>query len=203
VILDGGFMDILFIFVYGIVIGSFLNVCIYRIPRNESLSYPPSHCTSCGSRVKWYDLFPVISYLFLKGKCRYCGENISIRYPFIELLTGLIYILIYVNFGFSFEFLKYVILASFLIVVGIIDLDTTDVYTKTTLPGIILGIIFAGYGYYLYGGIWEYILGGALGGGVISVIILLTKGMGWGDAEICLMCGLFLGLKLTVIMLFL
>jgi leader peptidase (prepilin peptidase)/N-methyltransferase len=74
-------MPAIITFIFGLIIGSFLNVCIYRIPRGESISYPPSHCTGCGKRIKPYDLFPVISYIILKGKCRSCGERISIRYP--------------------------------------------------------------------------------------------------------------------------
>ena len=192
--------------IYGLIIGSFLNVCIYRIPRNESISFPPSHCTNCKNRIKWYDLVPVISYIFLKGKCRYCGEKISVRYPLIELTTGVIFLALNIEYGLSFTFFKYAVLVCFLIVIGMIDLDTTDVYLKTTLPGIIIGIIsmIIGYfiGYYFKSDMLYYVYGGILGGGLISLIILLTKGMGWGDAEICMLTGLFLGFKLTILMLF-
>lgn len=191
------------IFILGLLIGSFLNVCIYRIPRGESISYPPSHCTSCGERIKPSDLFPVFSYLFLRGKCRSCGERISIKYPLIELLVGLLFLTLYVVYGISFELLKYMILISFIVVIGIIDMETTDVYFKTTLSGSLAGIIMLIIGCYLGIGFFEYIYGALLGGGVISLIALLTGGMGWGDAEICFLCGLFLGFRLTVLMLFL
>lgn len=191
------------VLILGLLIGSFLNVCIYRIPRDESIAYPPSHCTSCGKRIMWYDLIPVLSYIFLRGRCRGCGEKISIKYPIIELLTGLAFLGLYIQFGIGFEFVKYAVFICFLIVIGIIDLETTDVYLKTTLSGIILSIIFAIIGNYLNGGMIEYVYGGILGGGLISLIILITKGMGWGDAEICFMCGIFLGLKYTIVMLFL
>ncbi len=85
---------ILFVLLIGLVIGSFLNVCIYRIAREESISYPPSHCTSCGYELKWKDLVPVISYLFIRGKCRMCKEKISIRYPIVELVNGIIYCIV-------------------------------------------------------------------------------------------------------------
>lgn len=188
----------MFIFILGLVIGSFLNVCIYRIPKGESVSYPPSHCTACGTRIKWYDLIPVISYILLKGKCRSCNERISVRYPFIELVTGIIFVLLYMKHGLSLFLLKYIILSSILIVVGVIDLDTQDIYFKTTLTGIISGVIFM----LVLKNPVDSLIGAALGGGVISAIILLTHGMGWGDAEVCMMCGLFIGSKLTVLMLF-
>lgn len=199
-------MIILFgiIFIVGAIIGSFLNVCIYRIPREESIVYPPSNCTTCKNVIKGYDLVPIISYLFLKGKCRYCGEKVSIRYPIIEFTTGILFVITFIKFGISLDFAKYIVLISVLLVVGMIDLDTTDVYFSTTLTGIISSVIFLGIYFYIGMPISSYIYGGAIGGGLLSLIILITKGgMGWGDAEICLMCGLFLGLKLTIVMLFL
>jgi leader peptidase (prepilin peptidase)/N-methyltransferase len=194
---------IILILLYGMIIGSFLNVCIYRIPLSESISFPPSHCPSCKNKIKIYDLFPVISYILLKGKCRYCGNKISIRYPIIELLTGLLFVAIYMKFGLCFEFVKFVFFISFLVVIGIIDYDTTDVYLKTTLSGILIGIIFIIAGHFYGLQFMTYIYGGLLGGGLIAIIILLTHGMGWGDFEICIMAGLYLGIKLTILMLFL
>jgi leader peptidase (prepilin peptidase)/N-methyltransferase len=192
------------IFIFGIIIGSFLNVCIYRIPREESIAYPPSHCTSCNNVIKWYDLIPIFSYIFLKGKCRHCREKVSIRYPLIELATGVLFVIICMKYGLSLGFVKFAIFISILIVIGMIDYDTTDVYFVTTLAGIITAIVFLGI--YMYNGIpiKSFIYGGLLGGGVLALISIITKGgMGLGDAEICLMCGLFLGLKLTIVMLFL
>lgn len=189
--------------ILGLLIGSFLNVCIYRIPRNESISFPPSHCTSCDNKIRAYDLIPVLSYIFLKGKCRHCKEKISIKYPVIELITGALFLALYIKFGLTFELIKFVIFISFLIVIGIIDLETTDVYLKTTLSGIVTGIIFIIIGHFYGLEILTYLYGGLLGGGLISLIILVTHGMGWGDAEICLLAGVFLGLKLTLVMLFL
>ncbi|MCY6484588.1 prepilin peptidase [Clostridium aestuarii] len=197
-------MDYIVIVLLGLLIGSFLNVCIYRIPREESISYPPSHCTNCGQMIKPYDLIPVISYMVLKGKCRHCGMKISIRYPIIELFTGIVFLLIYSNYGFSIELLKFTILGCFLIVIGIIDFDTTDVYFKVTMSGILIGVIFlCVYSYYYTYNINSYILGALIGGGFISVIILTTHGMGWGDAEICALIGLYLGWKLTILAMFL
>lgn len=190
------------IFILGIVIGSFLNVCIYRIPKGESIAYPPSHCTNCNNVIKWYDLIPVISYVFLKGKCRFCKEKVSVRYPIIELITGVIFMTLYIEYGIGFTFGKYALFSCFLIVIGMIDFDTTDVYLKTTLPGIICGAVFLIIGWKLNLEVYTYLFGALLGGGLISLIILLTGGMGWGDAEICFLCGMFLGLRLTAVMLF-
>lgn len=196
-------MDYIFVTIFGLLIGSFLNVCIYRIPRGESISFPPSHCTSCNYRLKWYDLVPVFSFLFLKGRCRNCGEKISPRYPIIELANCLLYVAVYSVYGISPELVKFALLGSLLIVIGMIDLDTTDVYFKTTMTGIILGTVWIVFSYFTTGEFLSYVMGGALAGGLIAVIILLTHGMGWGDFEICLMLGLFLGLRLSALMLFL
>ncbi|MCT8976311.1 prepilin peptidase [Clostridium sp. CX1] len=193
----------IFIMIFGFIIGSFLNVCIYRIPKGQSIAYPPSHCTNCDREIKWYDLVPIFSYIFLlKGKCRHCGEKISIRYPVIEFITGVLYLVIYIKYGLTLTTLKYIAFITILIVVGIIDLDTTDVYFSTTIVGVVLALSFIAASGYLYSDFKQYIYGGLLGGGVIALIIVLTKGMGWGDAEICLYSGLFLGLKLTIVMLF-
>lgn len=191
-----------FILIIGLVFGSFLNVCIFRIPRGESVSYPPSHCMKCGTKIKAYDLFPVISYILLRGKCRKCGDKISIRYPLVELFTGLIFLSIYFKYGLNVDSVKYFIFSCFLIVIGLIDFDTTDVYLKTTLPSIIIGIVFIGINYFLGNEFTTFIFGGVLTGGIIALIILITGGMGWGDFEICLFSGLFLGFKPSIIMLF-
>lgn len=192
-----------YVFIIGLLLGSFFNVCIYRIPREESVAFPPSHCTSCGTRLKPLDLIPVLSYIFLRGKCRYCGEKISPRYAIIELTTGIIFLKLYADYGLGFEFIKYVVLSCFLIIIGMIDYDTTDVYTKTTMSAIIMGIIFVVIGRYLGYGIKASLLGAVLGGSIIALIIFLTRGMGWGDAEICLLCGLYLGFYNTILLLFL
>lgn len=95
-------MDIIIrtiVFIFGIVIGSFLNVCIYRIPIKESITFGASHCTKCGNRIKWYDLVPLLSYLILLGKCRYCKEKISLQYPCIEFINGVMYLGIYLWLG--------------------------------------------------------------------------------------------------------
>jgi leader peptidase (prepilin peptidase)/N-methyltransferase len=187
------------IFLYGIVIGSFLNVCIYRIPNNQSLITPPSHCGNCDTRLKWRDLIPIGSYLWLKGKCRYCNSKISMRYPLVEGLTGILLVGIYLRYGIGISFFKYSILTLFLIVIALIDYDTTDVYSSVVYSGMAVGIVFIiieaiGYSH----SISSYIIGGLIGFGVIGSIYILTGGMGVGDIEIAVLCGLFLGWKLEI-----
>ena len=196
------------IFILGLLIGSFLNVCIYRIPRGESIAYPPSHCTTCGNNIVAYDLIPVISWIFLRGKCRSCGEKISARYALVELTTAMLFLLTYFQYGLSISLLRYLILIPFLVVIAMIDYDTMEVYTTTTWIAMGAGIVLLAVNFYLGQPLVTYIYGGLLGAGTISFIILMSKlilgqeGMGWGDAEICGLCGVFLGFKLTLMMMF-
>lgn len=187
------------ILLYGIIIGSFLNVCIYRIPAGESIVLPPSHCGRCNHRLGWRDLIPILSYLLLKGKCRYCGQKISLRYPGVELLTGLLLVGIYMRYGLGFNFFKYAVLTLFLIVIALIDYDTTDVYSCVVYPGIAIGIIFSILEIVVYSaGVGNYITGAAIGLVIIGGIYLLTGGFGAGDIEIAVLCGIFLGWKLEI-----
>lgn len=196
-------MGVLFL-IFGLIIGSFLNVCIFRIPKEESIAYPPSHCTSCGYELKPKDLIPIFSYLFLKGRCRSCGDRISIRYPIIEGINGLCYLLIYSKYGISIDGIFFCILASLLIVISMIDFDTKEVYRSTTVFGFILGIIYIGIsGFYSHVNYMDNILGGIIGFLIIFLIVKLTKAMGEGDYEISAICGLFLGWKGIILGLFL
>lgn len=194
---------VLFIFVFGLIVGSFLNVCIYRIPIEIGISFPPSHCPVCQERIKWYDLFPVISYILLRGKCRKCGEIISIEYPIVELIVGITYSLLYIKFGLTITLVKFIILFGFIIVIAMIDFKTTYVYFKTTLMGSIFGLVFIIINYYQGQEIIGYVYGALLSGGILALIVIVTKGMGWGDVEIGFLCGFYLGFKLTCVMLFL
>lgn len=194
---------VLFIFVFGLLVGSFLNVCIYRIPKDIRTSFPPSHCPACQKRIKWYDLFPVLSFMFLRGKCRNCGTTISFEYPIVELIVGITYSLLYIKFGLTITLVKFIILFGFIIVIGMIDFKTSYVYFKTTLTGSIFGLVFVIINYYQGQEILGYVYGAILGGGILTLIVIVTKGMGWGDVEIGFICGLYLGFKLTCVMLFL
>lgn len=197
-------MEIFFIIILGLVIGSFLNVCIYRIASEKSIVFPASHCTKCGYELRKVDLIPVVSYIFLKGKCRNCNEKISIQYPMIEVLNAILYLLIYFKFGFTLNLFKFCLFISLLIVIGMIDLQTKYVYNSTIILGVIFGVLFALLNSSESGVIpLDYILGAFIGFGVIYFIVLLTQGMGKGDIDISFICGLFLGERGIIVTLFL
>ena len=197
-------MDIFLVVIFGLVIGSFLNVCICRIANEESIAFPPSHCTNCGYELKAKDLIPVLSYIFLGGKCRSCKEKISIQYPIVEILNAILYIAIYLKFGFTLNLFKFCLFASLLIVIGFIDFKTKYVYNSTVVFGVVSGISFAVLEWMETKSIpWNYIAGAFIGFGIIYLIVILTRGMGEGDIDIALICGLFLGIKGILVTLFL
>lgn len=185
----------LMFFIFGLVFGSFYNVCIYRIPRQENIAFPPSHCANCNKELKAYELIPVISYLALGGKCRGCKQKISFIYPLIELITGFIFLGMYINFGISINTFKYIILFSILLIEAVIDIKTKEVYFSVSLVGFLFGIIFS---------IIEIINGKPIIEGVLSILIpliivgiiyLLAKrfdGFGAGDLEVYLFIALYL-----------
>lgn len=191
------------IILLGLIIGSFLNVCIYRISRDESIFFPQSHCTSCGYSLKPKDLVPVFSYIFLGGRCRSCKEKISITYPLVETLNACLYLLIYLKYGFTLDFLKFCLFASLLIVIGFIDFETKYVYNSTVIFGVVSGVLFDMLIWIETKTMpWNYIVGAFIGFGVIYLIVILTHGMGEGDIDIALICGLFLGVEGIVVALF-
>ena len=132
---------ILLIFIYGLLIGSFLNVCIYRIPRDESIVFPSSHCTTCSTKLKWYDNIPLFSYITLKGKCGYCGEKISIQYPLIELLNAILYLLLFYKFNLSVDFVFYALISSVLLAITIIDIKEMIIPDSLVITILILSIL--------------------------------------------------------------
>lgn len=184
---------IFFIIIYSLLIGSFLNVCIYRIPLGKSIAFPPSHCPKCETRLKSIDLVPILSYLFNKGKCRYCGEKIAIQYPLIEGLNALLYIVFFIKVGFNILFIKYCILASLLIVITFIDLKHQIIPDSLNIFGIIVGIIFIS-------NFKEDIIGLLLGFSIFLFIAIISKGaMGGGDIKLMAVLGLNLGYKYIII----
>ena len=196
-------MEIILIVSLGLIIGSFLNVCIYRIVREESISFPQSHCTSCGYSLKPKDLVPVFSYIYLEGRCRCCKEKISIKYPLVEILNSCLYVLIYLRFGFTLDLFKFCMFASLLIVIAFIDFETKFIYNSTIIFGVISGIVFNALIWIKNKYIpWNYIVGAFIGFGIIYLIVILTGGMGEGDVDIALICGLFLGIKGVIVTLF-
>jgi leader peptidase (prepilin peptidase) / N-methyltransferase len=192
-----------FIILYGAVIGSFLNVIIYRVPRGESIVLPPSHCPNCDHRLEWWDLFPVLSFLWLKGRCRYCQGTISWRYPLTEALTGVLTLLWWLHYGvngLNFESIIFLILTYVLIVIAFIDWEHQIIPNRLTLPLIILGLTFQA----LQGALITALLGAFAGGGLLFLIALVyPKGMGFGDVKLLVMTGIFLGWYQVLVSLFL
>ncbi|KPU28066.1 peptidase A24 [Caloranaerobacter sp. TR13] len=194
---------VLLISMVGLIIGSFLNVCIYRIPKRESIVYPPSHCTSCNTRLKFFDLIPVFSYLLNKGRCRYCGENISLQYPFIELLNGLIYLLLFYKFGFGFDLIRYLFLTSLLVVISFIDYKHQIIPDSVLLFGFFITFIFKLL-YYSKVELLNSILGLLIGGLIFLIIAIVSHGgMGGGDIKLIALLGFFFGLKHLLLLMFL
>ncbi|KAB2951307.1 prepilin peptidase [Heliorestis acidaminivorans] len=189
-------------FIIGTVIGSFLNVVIYRLPREKSVVTPPSACGSCETELKWNDLIPLISYILLKGRCRYCEESFSIRYPLIELLNGLSYLLIYLAFGPTITAVAYMFLLSVLIAVVYIDLDFMIIPDKLMLTAFIAGIPLT-----LLQSLHTFttgLIGALVGGGILLLIAILSKGgMGGGDIKLAAVLGLYLGWPQILLILFL
>ena len=114
---------IIAIFIFGILIGSFLNVCIYRIPKHETVVYGRSHCMNCNNEIKWYDLIPILSFLFLRGKCRYCKEKLSLQYPLIEFITGMIFLALYYCMGLTVYFIVSAIISCIVLVLLMIKIN--------------------------------------------------------------------------------
>jgi leader peptidase (prepilin peptidase)/N-methyltransferase len=213
----------LFSFILGSVIGSFLNVCIYRLPREESIVYPPSRCTSCGSGIRFHHNIPVVGYVILKGRCADCDQRIPFRYPLVELISGIALAGAYWKFGLSAELLFFSVLIFSLIVITFIDLEHMIIPNVITIPGTIIGLIFNALitdwemsGHLL--GTFSFslenflgvlnevpfldsVFGLIVGGGLLFLIAFLyvtirkTEGMGMGDVKLLAMIGAFLGWK--------
>lgn len=182
-------------FVFGSVIGSFLNVVILRTPRHESIVSEPSHCFSCGHRLAWYDMFPIFSWLFLRGKCRYCGEKISPRYMIIESITAVLYCLAFLVFGLSLELAFSAVLFAVLVVLSTIDIDQFEIPYWCSITIAVLGIaaifVFKETPWYERLISMGVIL-------VIFTVLVLVGGMGGGDLQLMIGASLLLGYKIFV-----
>lgn len=206
----------IYIVILGLVIGCFLNVCIYRIPTSQSIISPPSHCKSCGTRLRPLDLVPVFSYIFLRGKCRYCGEKVSARYPMVEGLTAAVFVLLYYRLSFSIEFLAALILSCILICIAFIDFDLKIIPNGLVISGFIIGVALSVYNLFypvlMYGDrIWyNPLIGMASGAGFLLLVVVVGAivyksydAMGMGDVKLLVVIGLFLGWRLTIVALLL
>lgn len=205
------------IFIFGLVLGSFVNVLVYRVPEGKSIIAPPSSCTSCGSRLKPLDLIPVFSWLILKGRCRYCHTLISPRYLMVELLTGAAVTGLYARFGISFAFFAFTYLTILLAAVFFIDIDHRIIPDEIVLAGLAGGAAVFVYnifipGQMIFGDVrwWTPLAGIMAGSGLLLLVaiagMILYKtddAMGMGDVKLFAPIGLFLGWKLCLAALFL
>ncbi|HQA47249.1 MAG: prepilin peptidase [Clostridiales bacterium] len=188
-------------FVLGLVVGGFINKCIHRIQEGKSVLYPPSRCRACGRPAGLRYMEPAANYVFLNGKCRYCGDRIPPVFPVVELATAALYIFAFYRFGNGIVFFKSLVLMPVLLVAAIIDLKEQIIPDSLVVFGLVSGTLFA-----LAGGsrlIRDAVLGAAAGGGILLVIVLVSKGgMGWGDVKLSTVIGLFLGWQSTLVALY-
>ena len=180
------------IFIFGITIGSFLNVCIYRIPHGESIVTAPSHCMTCGRKLRWYDMVPVFSWLVLVGKCRNCKSKISVQYPIIEGVNGILYVVICVVNGLVWNSVVYCFMASALLVLSVIDWRTYEIPFCLNVFLFVLGVVAVVLD---RGNLVDHLIGMVCVSGLLEVLYLVSGGraIGGGDIKLMFACGLILG----------
>lgn len=188
---------------FGILIGSFLNVCIYRIPKGENITTTRSHCLSCGNVIKWYDLIPVLSYILLRGRCRFCKAKLSVQYPVIELLNGVLYCIVFYVLGMSVQSVLIMLLTSALIVIAVIDWRTYEIpfglnvfITALGIAAVVNKLVNRD-----FTGIIDNLIGAVSVSGFLLILFLVTKGRGIGGGDIKLMAaaGLLIGVKNVIL----
>ncbi len=190
-------MEKIILILFGLTWGSFLNVVIYRLPRNLSLIRPPSSCPRCQSRIKFYDNIPVLSFILLGGKCRSCGAPISFSYPLVELITAMSFLILHAQYSWSLHFFASSVFASALIVLGFIDFFHQLLPDEITLPGLLLAIVYSLFRKDL--NLRQSLIGAVVGAAFLLAIyvgyFLLRKkeGLGLGDITMMLLIGAFLG----------
>jgi leader peptidase (prepilin peptidase)/N-methyltransferase len=189
----------IFVFIFGLCIGSFLNVCIYRLPESKSIVQPRSMCPHCGALIHFYDNIPILSYIALKGKCRHCSASIALRYPLVELISGAFALVVFLKYGIQLDALIYYAFIATLLVITFIDIDHRIIPDVITLPGI---PIFLAASFALRQiSFVDSILGIFVGGGSLFLVAwlyhLITKkeGMGGGDIKLLAMIGAVIGWK--------
>lgn len=195
----------IYAFIMGSIIGSFLNVCILRIPEGTSIVSPPSRCPQCGQAIRWFDNIPIISFLLLCAKCRYCGEPISCQYALVEILTGAFAVALYLSFP-LIEALIYFAFVAALIVVTFIDLEHQIIPDVISLPGVVIGFLCS---FALTRITYiDSLIGIAVGGGILLAVALIyyaimkAEGMGGGDVKLLAMIGAFLGAQAVIATIF-
>ena len=190
------------VFLFGIAVGSFLNVCILRLPKGESIVKGSSHCTSCGKKLKWYELIPLFSFLALRGRCSGCKARISAQYPLVEALNGVLWLLAFLVLGFTPEAVLACLLAAALVVVAFIDAHTQEIPDGASVFIMALGVAatFLDLNHWL-----THLIGFLAVSLPLYLVFVITKerGIGGGDIKLMAGCGLFLGWKLVVLAFFL
>ncbi len=187
---------------FGLLVGSFLNVCIYRLPRGESIVWPASRCASCKRELSWFENVPVVAWLVLRGRCRTCRSHISAMYPIVEAVTGALFAGGYLLYGTTPLALVRILFGCAMIVLFVIDLQHRILPNAITLPGVVIGFVLS---LFLPPGWLESLIGLALGGGVLFVIgeayyrVRGVEGLGMGDVKMLAMIGAFLGWRLTLV----
>jgi leader peptidase (prepilin peptidase) / N-methyltransferase len=186
------------LFVLGLCVGSFLNVVIARVPEGRSIVSPGSACPLCGGPIMWFDNIPLVSYALLRGRCRRCGAPISPRYPIVELVTGLLFVLAGWERGLGSDLVPALVLLAALVAITAIDLDRQLIPDVISLPGIAVGLLLST----ITGRPWwlDSLVGVLVGGGIFFLIIVASRGgMGGGDMKLGAMLGAFLGWKLVLV----
>lgn len=194
-------MTIFVIFLFGLTLGSFLNVVICRLPLGQSVLLPPSHCPQCKNRLNWVNLVPLVSYVVQGGKCCNCGKVISLQYPIVEMATGLIYVGLYIVFGLKIKLGVALLFASVLIPLVVIDLQQQIIPDQLNSTGAIAGLLAIVVSDITF---INALIGAFIGGGLMLLIAIISRGgMGGGDIKMMAWVGFFLGWKLTLLALFL
>lgn len=214
-------------FMFGAIMGSFLNVCIHRMPLSESVVWPSSHCPKCKKRIPAYDNIPFISFMLLGGACRFCKQKISLRYPLVEFLTAAMFVVCFLRFGLTFDFFFYIVFTSALIIATFVDIAHRIIPDEISVGGLIVGCILSAVKCInVRSFAWDWhplldsLLGVVIGGGIIYISGVLfdlvyfkllkkppiqgeTESMGGGDVKLLAMIGAFLGWKLALVTFFL
>jgi leader peptidase (prepilin peptidase)/N-methyltransferase len=215
------------VFIFGSIVGSFLNVCIHRMPKSESVVWPRSHCPKCQKRIPGYDNIPFVSFLLLRGRCRFCRQKISLRYPLVELITALLMVALFNRFGLNYEFFLYMVMLWCLIIATFVDISHRIIPDEVSVGGMIIGFIMVsatGFAFsplkFTFSPMLKSALGIIAGGGIIYATGVLfdlvyfkllkrpaingeTESMGGGDVKILAMIGAFMGWQLAILTFFL